>query len=717
MIAKVLSETGIPMNRSGPDKARRQALVSDYSPIGGAPSAAPVAENVESSVHAAKPTTHPTRTTTGTRASLLLDRPATAWVVLLLTVLLTIGLWQHAETQSIERDRDNFLRVSEKQKNILITRMDDYEQVLRGGAALFAATGMPSREQWRAYVERLELDRTLPGILGTGFALMVPRDSREAHERSIRAQGFANYAINPSGNRDMLSSIVYLEPFTGPNLRAFGYDMFSDPVRREAMERARDTGQPALSQKVTLVQETRSGVQPGFLIYLPVYNTARPPDTIAARRAALIGFVYSPFRAFDLMESTFNVPGQVLEVELFDGEPAPANLLYASQGAGRTARHVTDMPLDLGGHVWVARFRSSARLEASRQSNQPQLILFGGLALDLLLFSVLHMNARHRRKMRQSAAQLKQILNSYRSLVENIPGAVFRSQPGADLPVLQLSNGIKPLTGEPPERFLSGERAYRTLIHPDDKPQVSEAIAEAIAKRCAYSIEYRIQASDGFTRWVNERGRVTPDPNGQTLWLDGLIFDISERKAAEIMIRDLAFNDTLTGLPNRRLLLDRLDHELAISERSGRHGALLFIDLDNFKTINDTLGHAAGDQVLVEVSRRLVASVRESDTVARLGGDEFVVILENLGNTADEAAAEAAELGSKILVVLSQPHRLGEVLRNCTPSIGITTFCGHQASAGLLLRQADQAMYKAKSAGRHQLRFHTDDPPPAAPAG
>lgn len=717
MIARVQSEMGTHMNRTGPDKTRRQSLVSDYSAIGGAPPEAPVNENAERSVHAVEPALRPTMTSAGKRASQLLDRKVTAWVVLLLTVLLTLALWRHAETQFIQGDKDNFLRVAEKQKNILITRMKDYEQVLRGGAALFAATGMPSRKQWQAYVETLELEQTLPGILGTGFALMVPPAAREAHERLIRAEGFADYAITPPGNRDMLSSIVYLEPFTGRNLRAFGYDMFSNPVRREAMERARDTGQPALSKKVTLVQETVSGAQPGFLIYFPVYDTALPTDTIAARRAALIGFVYSPFRAFDLVESTFNVPGQIVELELFDGEPAPENLLYASQGAGRTARHVTDMPLERGGHAWVARFRSSARLEASRQSNQPKLILFGGLTLDLLLFSVLYLNARHRRKMREAAARLEQILNSYKSLVENIPGAVFRSQAGADLPVLQLSNGITPLTGEPPERFLSGECAYRQLIHPDDKPQVSAAIAEAIAKRSAYSIEYRIKAIDGFARWVNERGRVTPDESGQARWLDGLIFDISERKAAEIRIRDLAFNDTLTGLPNRRLLLDRLDHELAVSERTGRHGALLFIDLDNFKAINDSLGHAAGDQVLVEVSRRLVARVRESDTVARLGGDEFVVILESLGNTADEAAAEAAELGRNILVVLSQPYRLGEALRNCTPSIGITTFCGHQASAGRLLRQADAAMYQAKSAGRHQLRFHAQAASTAAPSG
>ena len=671
---------------------------------------------MQRSLPGVEPALRPTMTSTGNRAIQLLDRKATAWVVLLLTVLLTIGLWRHAETQFIQRDRNNFLRVAEKHKNILITRMDDYEQVLRGGAALFAATGMPSRKQWQAYVEKLELDQTLPGILGTGFALMVPREAKDEHERLIRAEGFANYAITPPGSRDILSSIVYLEPFTGRNLRAFGYDMFSDPVRREAMERARDSGQPALSKKVTLVQETVSGVQPGFLIYLPVYNPALPTDTIAARRAALIGFVYSPFRSFDLMEGTFNVAGQIVEVELFDSEPAPGNLLYSSQGAGRTSRHVIDMPINLGGHIWVARFRSSARLEASTRSDQPKLILFGGLALDLLLFSVLYMNARHRRKMREAAAQLEQILNSYKSLVENIPGAVFRSQPGSDLPMVQLSNGITPLTGEPPERFLTGERAYRQLIHPDDKPQVSAAIAEAIAMRCAYSIEYRIKASDGSNRWVNERGGVTPDPSGQPQWLDGLIFDISERKAAEIMIRDLAFNDTLTGLPNRRLLLDRLDHQLAISERTGRHGALLFIDLDNFKAINDTLGHAAGDQVLVEASRRLVASVRGSDTVARLGGDEFVVILENLGSTSEEAAAEAAELGSKILVMLSQPYRLGDALRNCTPSIGITTFCGRQASAGRLLRQADEAMYKAKSAGRHQYQLYTQDPSTAAPS-
>lgn len=639
----------------------------------------------------------------------ILDREAVAWGVLVLALLLTLGLWRQSEMEVSRRQHDHFQRIAEKQKNILNSRMHDYEQVLRGGAALFAANGMPSREEWRAYVETLELDKSLPGFLGTGFALMVPKEARYTHERSIRAEGFPQYAIYPEGDREMLSSIVYIEPFTERNQRAFGYDMYSDPVRREAMERARDTGQPALSRKVTLVQETSTAVQPGFLIYFPVYRTDMPRDTVAARRNALIGFVYSPFRSFDLLNGVFDTPTQLLEIKLFDSMPAPENLLYSSEGAAHSAEHVTDMPLHIGGHVWVVRFRSSPKFEASEASSQPMVILFGGLALDLLVFSVLYMNARHRRKMRDAAAKLEQSLDNYKTLVENIPGAVFRSEVGASLPVFQVSQGVQALTGEPPERFLSGEISYTHLIHPDDRRKVNEAIAAAIARRSAYSIEYRIKASDGFTRWVNERGRVTSDQNGQSRWLDGLVLDVTERKAAEIMIRDLAFNDTLTGLPNRRLLLDRLDRQLATSERTGRHGALLFIDMDNFKTINDTLGHEAGDQVLMEVARRLIASVRESDTVARLGGDEFVVILDNLGNTADAAAVEAAELGSKILVMLSKPYRLGEHLRNSTPSIGITTFCGHQVTADQLLRRADQAMYKAKSAGRRQLQFYDED--------
>ena len=636
----------------------------------------------------------------------VLDHEAVAWVVLVLALLFTTGLWQYSEMGFVERENERFLHDAEKQKSALISRMGDHEQVLRGSAALFATDEMPSREQWRAYVEAIEPERSLPGTLGMGFTLMVPQAAKAEHEKTVRSQGFPEYAINPPGDRPLLSSIIYLEPFAGDNMRAFGYDMYSNPKRREAMEKARDTGRPALSRKVTLVQEGGITRQPGFLMYFPVYRNGMPRDTTAARREALIGFVYSAFRSHDLVQEVFKDPNTDVEIQLFDGKPAPENLLFSSKGSARQARHVVDKKLEIGGHVWVARISSSQRFENNARSSQPLMILFGGLTLDILLFSLLYTHATHRQVMREGRVKLEQVLASYRTLVAKIPGAAFRAQVGAPLPVEQLSQGIKALTGEPPERFLSGEILYNELIHPDDRLKVSEAVADAIAKMDAYEIEYRIRSTDGFTRWVSERGRVRPDWSGQTLWVDGLILDITERKAAEIMIRDLAFNDPLTGLPNRRLLLDRLDQQLAISGRTGRYGAVLFIDMDNFKVINDTLGHDAGDQVLVEVAGRLSASVRESDTVGRLGGDEFVVILDNLGDTVGAAEKAATELSNKILSQLSEPYRLGEHTCSSTPSIGITIFLGHGVRADQLLRQADQAMYKAKSAGRGQLQFY-----------
>jgi diguanylate cyclase (GGDEF)-like protein/PAS domain S-box-containing protein len=181
--------------------------------------------------------------------------------------------------------------------------------------------------------------------------------------------------------------------------------------------------------------------------------------------------------------------------------------------------------------------------------------------------------------------------------------------------------------------------------------------------------------------------------------------DISEHKKAEEQIRSLAFYDPLTTLPNRRLLLDRLQQAIALSERIGRCGALLFIDLDQFKTLNDTLGHDVGDQLLIEVAKRLHGSLRACDTAARLGGDEFVVMLEDLSENPEEAAAQAKIVGEKILATLNRAYQLTDHVYHNTPSIGITLFQGTQTSIEELLKQADLAMYQSKASGRNTMRF------------
>ena len=181
--------------------------------------------------------------------------------------------------------------------------------------------------------------------------------------------------------------------------------------------------------------------------------------------------------------------------------------------------------------------------------------------------------------------------------------------------------------------------------------------------------------------------------------------DISERKAAEAEINKLAFYDALTGLPNRRLLLMRLKQALASSARNGREGALLFIDLDNFKQLNDTRGHDIGDLLLQQVAQRLESCIREGDTVARLGGDEFVVMLEDLSGHAREASALTETVGEKILATLGQPYQLDSKPYRSTPSIGATLFNSEQQTVAELLKKADIAMYQAKKSGRNTLRF------------
>lgn len=181
--------------------------------------------------------------------------------------------------------------------------------------------------------------------------------------------------------------------------------------------------------------------------------------------------------------------------------------------------------------------------------------------------------------------------------------------------------------------------------------------------------------------------------------------DISERKASEEQIQKLAFFDPLTRLPNRRLLQDRLQQALVTSERSKNHGALLFLDLDKFKLLNDTLGHDIGDLLLQQVAQRLLGCVREADTVARLGGDEFVVLLEELSGQQAQAKSQAANIGEKILAALNQPYDLAGNVHHSTPSIGASLFSGQSSTGEELLKQADLAMYQSKAAGRNTLQF------------
>ncbi len=492
------------------------------------------------------------------------------WLVLLIALSVTYQF-----SQGTQRETDRMLEMEfdylvQDTVARLQGRMETYEQILRGVKGLFSGSDEISRKEFRAYYDALQLGKNYPGIQGMGFVAAIPADQREAHIAAVRAQGFPNYSLYPAGERDFYSSILYLEPFFGRNLRAFGYDMYSHPVRRAAMARARDTGESSITGKVTLVQETGQDVQAGFLMYLPVYRPGTLNRTVEERRANLLGWVYAPFRMRDLM-SGFNA-GQYVDLDLaiYDGpEIDDASLLYEGRRSTRTtgSRFVQTYPVQIRDRTWTVVAAAPPTFGQDASNDRAAIVLKAGIALSLLV----------------------------------------------------------------------------TLV-----------------------------------TWllVDERARA---------W-----------HAADYAYR-LALYDPLTQLPNRKLFNDRLHHALAQAKRDKDRIAVMFIDLDKFKPVNDSFGHEIGDLLLVQVAERLIECVRESDTVARLGGDEFVVLLAGGGE---------AVVAEKILDAMASPFHVAGHQLHISSSIGIALYPDHGSEERQLLRHADTAMYHAKHDGRNRFRIY-----------
>jgi diguanylate cyclase (GGDEF)-like protein/PAS domain S-box-containing protein len=262
--------------------------------------------------------------------------------------------------------------------------------------------------------------------------------------------------------------------------------------------------------------------------------------------------------------------------------------------------------------------------------------------------------------------------------------------------------------------------SFAEFVHPDDLSICTSALSRLFATgQLQADIEYRVRHLDQSWHWHSSNALPLLDEAGKVIGFEGTAKDITLQKELEIKVRQMAFYDSLTKLPNRRLLIDRLNQVMSASKRSSSFAALMFLDLDNFKPLNDTHGHSVGDLLLIEVANRLTESVREMDTVARFGGDEFVVLLGDLPSDKAEAVELAKLIAEKIRVRLAEPYVLpvepqgqahSVVQHRCTASIGVMVFAGDDLSQDEILKAADAAMYLAKDMGRNEVRFCDDKP-------
>jgi diguanylate cyclase (GGDEF)-like protein/PAS domain S-box-containing protein len=561
------------------------------------------------------------------------------------------------------------------------------------------------------------------GIRGFGWLPMVEGADRGHFERRARqlwgdsfviSERNAEGAMQPVADRTRYFPVLYAVPLE-PNHLAIGVNLHAASNRGPLIEQAIDTGLQVSSDLGPLLIDNRQ--TDTVVIVAPVYRGGDIPPTRDQRRAAIQGIVLgvlSMNQMFDAANAGDAETG--LNVFLLDQtQPEEQQLIRAWTPFGQLAERATAAVIDdyraeieIGRRLWAIEVEATPRwLERNGSPTIAYVPLVGGLLTLLLLtylHSVLNRRAMAEELVRERTADLLERENSYRTLVENLP--VIISRYDDQFRHLFTNASFEHSLGLAPGSVLGKTLREVFANFPGLDTALLEQWESALATVYASNGTQRIEF--GFPTRLGPRffdGVLVPEhsrPTGVTSVL-GIFHEITERKAAQQRAEFLAHHDPLTGLPNRLLLRDRLEQALATARRSHGRVALMFLDLDRFKTINDSLGHPVGDKLLQAVVARLTTCVRESDTISRQGGDEFVIVLRDARDS-----ESVSRLADKIQQRMGEPFRIDQHALSTSFSIGIALFPDDGQDFDSLTQKADTAMYHAKHAGRNAHRFFTE---------
>ena len=476
-----------------------------------------------------------------------------AWVLLSAGLVVTIYAFVSVRTNIDAEAKKEFESACNQIELRIYARMDAHEQILMSAAALFSASDEVTREQWRSFVLQQKVEQHLPGIQGIGFSLIIPCERLEQHIHEIRSQGFPDYNVRPEGDRESYTSIIYLEPFSGRNIRAFGYDMFSEPVRRIAMERAMDLDAPVLSGMVILVQETGQDVQAGALMYVPVYRKGMPTDTIADRRAAIYGWAYSPYRMNDLMQGILigsdSVAGKQIRLQIFDNDQLSSDsLLYDSKSKGEmetvtTSQLILKTPTNFNDRIWFLCFtQTGVHLNYGRAYS----VLSGGAIISLLLFGLIMSLLNTRFRTQQLAERLTVDIRKSEELLRQVTDRLTLAVEAGSVGIwdydivnnrLVWDEQMHRLYGITPDQFSGAYEAWQSGVHPEDRLRGDEEIQLALRGEKKFDTVFRVLWPDGTTHDIRGIGLVQRDASGQPLRMTGTNWDITTSKLAEMKIQ------------------------------------------------------------------------------------------------------------------------------------------------------------------------------------
>ncbi len=564
-----------------------------------------------------------------------------AWIVLLASLLITFNAWYFVRGEATKRVQARFdFRVKTIEKGIY-ERLQAYEFLLRGGSGLFEASDEVTREQWRTYVTKLQINKYYPGIQGVGFSKQILPSEKEAHLRQIRGEGFPQYTIKPEGDRPEYTSIIFLEPFDWRNQRAFGYDMFSEPTRKEAMIRARDTGIAALSGKVTLVQETIKDIQAGFLIYLAVYRKGEPLETPKQRYEALIGYVYSPFRMNEFMKGILVEKEGYINLQIFDGEkPLKETLLYRSDTTEEPynepeVRHFANDQsiLTYAGHHWLLSFVSSKYFEENIETSSMNFILLLGITISLLLFGMVFSLTKSRSQaialanttldlekanieLRKEMTERKQSGEALRESEHKLSTHLQNTSVGAiswdmDYKIVEWNPAAETIFGHTKEEAL-GKHSVGLLLSEGLRGFVEGIFQDLLSgKGGSRNINENI-TKDGrriICDWYNT---VLKDADGKVIGMTALVNDITERMQTEEALQksEKQYRTLFEKINDAIFIVEKdtgryLDANKAAAELTGR-------TLEELKqlTVHDITPEGADQRLL---------TITETDGIKELG--------------------------------------------------------------------------------------------------
>ncbi|QYF92704.1 CHASE domain-containing protein [Massilia sp. PAMC28688] len=480
------------------------------------------------------------------------------WSTLFLCLGVTMLVWQLVSSATERRARDDFDSIVEGVRQRLGERLTAYEHGLRSSRALFAASDVVSREEWHKFADGMDLPRNYPGMQGLGYAAIVDDAGRARLEAQVRAEGFPAYRVWPAGERGQYAAIVYLEPFSVLNQRAFGYDMLSEPERRAAIERARDSGQAAVTGQVTLVQEAGAVRQPGFLMYVPVYRNGVAINA-GNRRQAFDGLVYAPFRMHDFMRRiSSTVQGQV-HLEIFDGGGTrPGDLMFATSHPSPAQMRAypnaltSVLPVDLPQHQWTMRAVALPGFEATVDRQKAHIVLVAGTIISLLFFGAARtLTARHELVTSMAEDMRSALLQSERAYQSMFDSALQFSIVATDLAgtITAFSSGAVRMLGYQPAELVGIEKMNKFHLPAElaaRQAELAQELGRTVDADEVLTARVRLgQAEVREWTYVGKNGEQFPvslavtlihDASGKVSGFLGVAYDISSQRSMQDML-------------------------------------------------------------------------------------------------------------------------------------------------------------------------------------